>query len=94
MSVADPGFPGGGCANFLLISPKKCMKMKKFWASGGLVPIVPPLRSATACYLVDGSNFPTEGLLVKHFSPTTVTYRQFPVMLFDCKKGVMFRYCL
>ena len=39
-SVADPGFPRGGAptdymTNFSRISPKKCIKMQKFWARVG-----------------------------------------------------------
>ena len=47
ITVADLGFPRGGCANpkgrgrqptICLIFPKNCMKMKKFWPRGGRVP--------------------------------------------------------
>ena len=50
ISVADPGFPRGGCGNckggdanllFLPIFPQNCMKLKKF-GPGGSVPDPPP----------------------------------------------------
>ena len=49
-TVADLGFPRGGCANakrgrqptICLIFPENCMKMKKFWL-GGARPWRPPL---------------------------------------------------
>ena len=53
---ADPGFPVGGGANllggganlqFCQKFPKYHMKLRKFWAVGGRMPGVPPLRSAT-----------------------------------------------
>ena len=51
ITVADLGFPRGGCANpkggrqptIGLIFPENCMKMKKFWPRGARVPGAPPL---------------------------------------------------
>ena len=50
-SVADPGFPRGGCANpqggganllFGHNCPENCMKMKEFGPRGGRASLVPP----------------------------------------------------
>ena len=50
--MADPGFPrggganpkGGGCQPIIWPTfPENCMKMKKFWAGGGMHPSHPPL---------------------------------------------------
>ena len=58
ISVADPGFPRGGCGNckggdanllFLPIFPQNCMKLKKF-GPGGSVPDPPPPGSANVYY--------------------------------------------
>ena len=57
ISVADLGFPRGGCAKpkggaptyYLPNFSRNCMKMKKFWPRGGGGPVPgAPLRSATA----------------------------------------------
>ena len=67
-SVADPGFPRGGCANllFLPIFPKNCMKLKKFGPRGGgrasLVPhLDPPMEIITInvilVYFVNNTTF-------------------------------------
>ena len=80
-SVADPGFPRGGCANpegegrqptICLIFPENCMKMKKVWLRGGggtslAPPLDPPLQIFLQKYVTVFFAFN----LVKN----TVTYR-------------------